>query len=95
MKSKKVQHVTTEGVFAGQEFYAYDYLIVTTGSRYRECVFPAAPLDPAIASSFPSKVLSARVEKLESHHFALASAKKVLIIGAGKKLNTETTFLTL
>jgi NADH dehydrogenase FAD-containing subunit len=34
-------------------------------------------------ASFPCRVLSARVDRIESYNFALAAAKKILVIGAG------------
>ena len=67
----KVSHITSKEVLVGKKKYSYDYLIISSGSRYNS---PIKEMNLVIAT---------RAQELRKYASTLKSAQKVLIIGGG------------
>jgi len=84
--TERVQYITEDEVVTERNsVFKYHYLIVTTGSRYKEAIFP--PISNSYESlprnNLRAKIISARAPNFELYHQLIDESSKILIIGGG------------
>jgi len=81
----KVQYITADSVVTEENFYLYDYLVIATGSRYKESSFPPIKSisEPLLDRNNKAKIISARAPNFDNFYDYLIQSQKVLIIGGG------------
>jgi len=80
-----VSQVTTESVLTSVgEVYSYDYLLISSGSRYHQPLFPPFPHSLLPTGPSHSTVFaSVRSPSFAHYHAPLRTAHRVVIIGGG------------
>jgi len=80
---EKVLYVTEHEIATETHNFGFDYLIISTGSRFRELGFPDIDIPLPYQSMSRAKIATVRVGNIEDFYETLETAKKVLIIGGG------------
>jgi len=83
--TERVQYVTEDEVVTEHNsVFKYHYLIVTTGSRYKETVFPPiSSITEPLPANLRAKIISARAPNFELYHNLIEQSRKILIVGGG------------
>jgi len=82
--NERVHYITEDEVITeSQSVFKYHYLIVATGSRYHETIFPRISDQHLPPTTMNAKVLSARTANFELYYYHVQQANRVLVIGGG------------
>jgi len=84
--TERVQYITEDEVVTEHNsVYKYHYLIVTTGSRYKETALPpiSGNSDSLPRNNLRAKIISARAPNFELYHSLIEESSKILIVGGG------------